>query len=265
MSTSLLSCQEVSLSRGARAVLAGISFDAKAGELVALLGANGAGKTTLLGALAGLVTPTRGTVSLGERPVRERRGAELARHRAWLGQEAQLDFGMSAREVVMLARTPHPPNAGRDEAACTRAMKALGVDTLGERPYHALSGGEQRRVQLARALAQLDDEGPWPQVLLLDEPTESLDLGHEHLVFRHLRQWAGGSSSRTCVVAMHDLNLAARYATTIVLLARGRVLAQGSAASVLTPENIECAYGVRVTVDIPDTSGPKHVRVHVEG
>lgn len=263
--SALLSCRDVSLARGARAVLAGISFEAHAGELVALLGANGAGKTTLLGAVAGLVTPTHGSVWLGERPVRERRGVELARHRAWLGQEAPLDFGMSAREVVMLARTPHAPNTTRDDDACQRAMKALGVDALGERAYHALSGGEQRRVQLARTLAQLDDEGPWPQALLLDEPTASLDLGHEHQVFRHLRQWSSDASARCCLVAMHDLDLAARYATTIVLLARGRVLAQGGAADVLTAENIECAYGVRVKVDTTRASGAEHLRVHVEG
>lgn len=240
----VLAAREIQLNRRGRCVLHGISLQAHPGRVLALIGPNGAGKSTLLAVLAGLLDPTSGSVTLDGHPLAAWKPHELARRRAMLSQHVHLDFGFRAEEVVMLGRAKHghPPQGGQDEAIVAAAMQRARVAHLKGRNYLDLSGGEQRRVQLARVLAQLGESGHGSAWLLLDEPEAGLDIAHQHEIL----QQAQATSRQGCgvIVVLHDLNLAARYADDVALLAHGRLLCAGSAQRALDPEILSRAYGI---------------------
>lgn len=229
-----------------RRVLDGVSLRVGAGELIGVIGPNGCGKTTLVRLLSGVLAPHRGVVRLAGRPLASYRRREIARRLAVLPQDAHVDGAFTALEVVLMGRAAHlPPLAlpRADDVARARALLArLGVGALEDRPLDRLSGGERQRVLLARALVQE------PQVLLLDEPTTHLDLRHRagiYDVVDAIRRERG-----TAVVSvLHDVNLAAACCERLVLLAGGRVVAEGAPATVLTAEALGAAYGVPVIVD----------------
>jgi iron complex transport system ATP-binding protein len=216
----------------------GVDLDVAGGELVAIVGPNGAGKSTLLGALAGDRPLWRGAVTLRGRDVRTTSVAELARLRAVLPQHSQLSLGFTALEVVQLAG----PQINR--ARARRTLADVELDKLADRAYPSLSGGEQQRVQLARVLAQLAASPG--SALLLDEPTSALDPRHQQLVLGLARRAA--DAGHPVVVVLHDLTLAARWSDRVLLLAAGRVAANGPPAEVLTPRHLELAYAVRFEV-----------------
>jgi iron complex transport system ATP-binding protein len=224
-----------------RDVLKGVDLSAEPGEVTAVLGANGAGKTTLLRALAGLIAATAGEVRLDGRALGAWSRALLARSLAYLPQERTVHWALSARNVVALGRLPHQTMGQRetatDRAAIERAIAAMDIAPLAGRPVLAMSGGEQARVLLARALAQE------PRVLIADEPAAGLDPAHQLALFHHFAAFA--ASGRTVLVALHDLSLAARFCHKIVLLNAGRVLAAGPPAAVLTPAHLASAYSIR--------------------
>ncbi len=224
-----------------RAVLRGVDLSAEPGELTAVLGANGAGKTTLLRVLAGLIPAAAGVARLAGRPLGAWPRGELARSLAYLPQERTVHWALTARNVVALGRLPHQAMGQRetatDRAAIERAIAAMDIAPLAGRPVLAMSGGEQARVLLARALAQQ------PQVLVADEPAAGLDPAHQLTLFHHFAAFA--ASGRTVLVALHDLSLAARFCHKIVLLSAGRALAAGPPAAVLTPAHLATAYGIR--------------------
>ncbi|QTX05803.1 heme ABC transporter ATP-binding protein [Agromyces archimandritae] len=233
-------------------LLDGVDFTASTGRVHALIGPNGAGKSTLLGVLAGDTgAVAAGTVAMLGRPVGAWSLKELARQRAVLTQEHQVSFPFPVREVVAMGRHPwaRTPAADDDDAEVERAMADADVAHLGERTVPSLSGGERARVALARVVAQQ------AEVLLLDEPTAALDLKHQEDVMRLAR--AHAAAGRTVVVVLHELNVAAAYADDITLLRRGRVVATGSPAEVLTAERIEEVYGQAVDVTPhPRTGAP---------
>jgi iron complex transport system ATP-binding protein len=228
-----------------RPVLDGVNLRVGAGELVGVIGPNGCGKTTLVRLLSGVLAPHRGVVRLTGRPLADHRRREIARRLAVLPQDAHVEGAFTALEVVLMGRAPHlPPLALPRAADVTRAramLARLGVAALEGRPLERLSGGERQRVLLARALVQE------PEVLLLDEPTTHLDLRHQagiYDVVDAIRRERG-----TAVVSvLHDVNLAAACCERLVLLAGGRVVAEGTPAAVLTAEALSAAYGVPVTV-----------------
>jgi iron complex transport system ATP-binding protein len=224
-----------------RDVLKGVELSAEPGEVTAVLGANGAGKTTLLRALAGLIAATAGEVRLDGRALGAWSRAHLARNLAYLPQERTVHWALTARNVVALGRLPHQTMGQRetatDRAAIERAIAAMDIAPLAGRPVLAMSGGEQARVLLARALAQE------PRVLIADEPAAGLDPAHQLALFHHFAAFA--ASGRTVLVALHDLSLAARFCHKIVLLIAGRVLAAGPPAAVLTPAHLASAYSIR--------------------
>ena len=228
------------LSRGGRALLSDAGFSLESGELHALLGANGAGKSTLLRILAGEWSPASGSVHLKGQPLQKLAPLIQARCRAVLPQHDQLCFGFSVREVVALGRLAARQRSRSHEAnLIAEVMAATGIATLATRSYPTLSGGEQRRVQLARVLAQVwDAEQP---VLLLDEPTHSLDPAHQHHVMELLRTLTMRGFG--IAVSLHELNLAAAYADRVSLLRAGRILTTGPVASVLNPANLAATYG----------------------
>ncbi|HTT70671.1 MAG TPA: ABC transporter ATP-binding protein [Anaeromyxobacteraceae bacterium] len=234
--------QEASFAYGSSPVVDGVSFAAHAGELVGLLGPNGAGKSTLIRLMAGLCAPGAGTVRLfGLDPASAPR-REVARLAALVPQEPRAPWPFTVREVVMMGRAPRQGLLARpsrlDRGAVEGALVACDLVALAERRLSTLSGGERRRVFFARALAQE------PRVLLLDEPTAFLDLAHQVSAMRMAEVAARGG---LCVVAvLHDLNLAAASCDRLVVLSRGRVVAEGSADAVLTAERVREVWGVEV-------------------
>ncbi|WP_407928443.1 heme ABC transporter ATP-binding protein [Deinococcus aquaedulcis] len=227
-----------------REVLRGVSLSLQAGELLAVLGRNGAGKSTLLAHLSGDLR-ARGVQLFGQ-PLPPRRPRELARRRAVLPQHTAVPFAAEVLDIVLLGRIPH----GRRETPADRAMAAdclarVGLAGFGARSIQTLSGGEQQRVHLARTLAQLSGTAG-DRVLLLDEPTASLDLAHQHATLRLARDLCAEGVGVLAV--LHDLNLAAQYADRVLLLAGGEVLAWGPPAAALTPAHIQAAYGHEVLV-----------------
>jgi len=232
----------IGVSIDARDILADISIDIRAGELLALIGPNGAGKSTLLSVLSGDVRPTNGVVEIGGRDIRSVRHLELARLRSVLTQENQVSFPFTVAEVVEMGRSPWARTGSRDddERAIADAIKATDVTHLVTRRYTSLSGGEKARVSLARVLAQSTP------VVFLDEPTAALDLRHQEEVMTTAAALA--RAGRAVVVVVHDLSLAGAYADRVALVAAGRLEAVGTPADVFTAERVERVYGLPVEV-----------------
>ncbi len=229
---------------GGRQIIDGVDLEVRSGDWLGLIGPNGAGKTTLLRAIVQAV-PVTGGIALGGVPLAAMSRRELARTVATVPQRPVLPSGMTVVEYVLLGRAPHIPYWGTestaDLAAAADAMRALDLDTLGGRPLGQLSGGEQQRVLLARALAQ---DAP---VLLLDEPIASLDVGHQQLVLE-LVESLRRSRGLTVISALHDLTLAAQFCDRLALLARGRLVAEGVGVEVLSEATIREHYGADVRV-----------------
>lgn len=215
-----------------------VSLGLMAGEVLALVGPNGAGKSSLLRMMAGDAAPSEGQVLLEGRPARSYRPRDLARKRSVLPQHTNLEFGFTVREVVEMGRGPNlTPGSDEVVLACMRRTDTLHLAT---RIYPSLSGGEQARVTLARVLAQ---EAP---ILLLDEPTASLDLHHQQLVMDVARELAAGGAS--VLVILHDLNLAAGYADRVGVMRDGQLVAIGTPWQTFTPELLSDVFGCPITV-----------------
>lgn len=227
--------------REGRRVLDSVSLSVGPGALTVLAGPNGAGKTTLLIALAGLLRPDRGRVTLAGVPLASITPGERARRVAWLEQGARAAWGLSVREVAALGRLPH---GDRGDAAIAAALEACGLAGLAERRLDTLSGGEARRAMLARVLTTEAD------ILLLDEPAADLDPAQGFALMRLLR--AEAARGRVVLAVLHDLSLAARFADRIVLLADGRIASDGTPRKVMTAAEAGRVFGVRIgTDDLP--------------
>jgi iron complex transport system ATP-binding protein len=241
---SAIGLESVSVSLGGRQVVREVTASVEAGEWVALLGPNGAGKTSLLRAIAGLL-PCRGIVSLDDVPAAALGRRERARLLALVPQEPETPPWLTVGEYVLMGRTPHLGPLARegavDREAASRALARLDLEELAERALGTLSGGERQRVVVARALAQ---EAP---IVLLDEPTAALDIGHQQHALE-LLDALRASEGLTLVAAMHDLTLAAQYADRVLLLDKGRVVAEGAPVDVLTEEALAEHYGASVRV-----------------
>jgi iron complex transport system ATP-binding protein len=249
--SALVRVQELAFGFPGRAVLRGVTFTARAGEVIGLCGPNGAGKSTLLRLILGLLRPGAGRIWLGGDPVDALDRREIARRAAFLMQDSPLDLPLLAREVVAMGRLPHlrrfEAERASDRAAIDAAMELTDTRAFADRRVTELSGGERHRVQLARALAQ---ETP---LLLLDEPTASFDVAHQLQALRLLRQVAARGHS--VMVALHDLSLAARSCDRILLLGDGRLQADGPPAQALTEENLARLFRVRARVRTDEEGG----------
>ncbi len=225
---------------GGRWILRGLNLAFRAGEMTAVVGPNGAGKTTLLRTLAGVLRPSEGAVTLHGRSLVLEQRRDLARQLCYLPQETWTEFGLSVIDVVRLGRYPYVgplrPLGPSDHRAVREALDRADVAHLADRALPTLSGGERRRVHLARALAQE------AQILVLDEPTTALDVGHACAVMEMLARWA--SEGRAVILSLHDLVLAVRGPVRAVLLDGGRVAADGPPAAVLTGTLAEATFGV---------------------
>jgi len=237
--TPVLRCEGMSVSVDDRDLLRDITLDVNQGEIVALVGPNGAGKSTLMAALAGDITPARGTVLLHGRKLATYRPRELSLLRAVLPQQSIIQFAFTAREVVQMGRSPHG-ELDDDLLAVEQAISQTDSSSLATRIFPTLSVGEQARVTLARILAQ---ETP---LLLLDEPTAALDLRHQLMVMDIARELA--DQGVTIVVIVHDLNYAAAFADRIVLMQDGRIAAAGTPDEVMTEPVLERIFECRIEV-----------------
>lgn len=248
----MLAGMQISVQRGPRRILDAVSLQIGAGEMAAVIGPNGAGKSTLLHALSGALVPDSGAVEIAGRAIGAWPARDLARRRAVLSQNATLGFSLTALQVVLLGRSPHMGRhpARADLRAAAAAMSETGVLHLAERAYPTLSGGEKQRVQLARVLAQIADaEGETEshgRCLMLDEPTNNLDLAHQHLVLAAARRLA--DSGIAVLAILHDPNHAAAYADRIHVLQHGRMIAAGTPRAVLTPQLMASVFGVTARV-----------------
>ncbi|WP_413247680.1 ABC transporter ATP-binding protein [Rhodococcus sp. Z13] len=239
-----VSCRGVSAARGGVEVLHRVDLDVVAGSWVSLVGPNGSGKTTLLHVLAGLV-PSTGALHVGGIAPGRASRRDMARAVALMPQRPVVPEGVTVKELIHLGRTPHIPRFGsetpHDVEVVDRIVERLELGSFAPRLASELSGGELQRVVLARALAQQ------PRVLLLDEPTSALDIGHQQQVLE-LVDSMRAESDLTVIAAMHDLTSASQYGERLVLLAGGRVVADGAPTDVLTTERVAAVYGARVEI-----------------
>ncbi|MFN3346875.1 MAG: ABC transporter ATP-binding protein, partial [Candidatus Bipolaricaulaceae bacterium] len=245
----------LSLAYSAVPVLDGVDLAVQEGEILAVVGPNGAGKSTLLRAISGALRPQKGVIYLDFRVVWDFSARERAQKLAMVEQGAQPAFDLTVQELVELGRLPH---LGRlqgfraaDAAAVAQALAFTGLAHLAHRRWSELSGGERQRALLAMALAQE------PEVLLLDEPTAHLDVAHQIELMQLITGFAGKGG--TAILALHDLNLAAAFAHRVALLCRGRLLACGTPAEVLTPALLREAFGVEALVRTHPLTGRVHV------
>ncbi|MSP63800.1 MAG: ABC transporter ATP-binding protein [Myxococcales bacterium] len=245
----------VSFGYDGRKVLDRLSLEIPRGQLLGVIGPNGAGKSTVVRLALGLLSPSEGRVTLEGRDVARVPRREFARVVAAVTQEEALEFPFTALEVVLMGRTAHLGPFGferpADLVAARMAMEATGVSVLADRPLHAISGGERKRVLLARALAQD------PQVLILDEPAAALDIHHQIAIFdllaeRHRR-------GVTVIVVIHDLNLAAAYCDRLLLLTPGAPAIDGTVEEILTYRRVREAFGVDVYVGVNELTGDRYL------
>ena len=242
---SQLQAQDVCVNLSGRAVLQAVSVAAQGGEFIAVIGPNGAGKSTLLTVLAGLLLPDRGTVHLDARPLAGYAPRDLARQRAYLPQNPRCDWPLPVERVVALGLTPCLPAFGQfspaDQLRIDAALQACDLLSRRQQPVTTLSGGELARTMLARAL--VGD----PAVLIVDEPIAGLDPRHALDAMRRLARLAH-DEQRLVIAAVHDLTLAMRYATRILALRDGRLLADGPPATTLTAELLRELFDVAACV-----------------
>lgn len=232
----------LALSYGANPILADVDVVARAGQVLALVGPNGAGKSTLLGVLSGDHRPDRGEVLIDGAPLGEWSANELAVRRGVLLQRVEVSFPFTVTQVVRLGRAPWAGTPGEDwdDVVIAEALRETDIARFSQRAYPSLSGGERSRAALARVLAQE------PSVLMLDEPTASLDLGHQEQILTLARRRAARGDA--VVVVLHDLGLAAAYADVVMVLDRGAVRAVGTPTEVLTAELLSEVYHYPVEV-----------------
>ena len=252
---SAVRADRLSVMLGARRIIESVSVDARHGELVGVVGPNGAGKSTLLRAMSAVLPASSGVVLIEGRRVDERSRRDLARLVALVPQQTLVDFAFTVQDVVLMGRHPHVRRfsleSDADLSIAMRAMELTGTAHLAERSITSLSGGERQLVFIAKGLAQE------PRILLLDEPVAALDIRHQLDILTVVRQQV--DAGLTCVVVLHDLNLAARYCDRLALMAQGQIVAIGSPERVLTEPALCAAYRVQTRVRFDEETGSMSV------
>lgn len=260
-----ININDLHISLHGQSILNGVSFSIKQPECVVVLGPNGAGKSSLLKAVSAELHPSRECISLFDTPRSQWKNLELslAKKMAVLPQSSQLSFDFLVEDVVQLGRMPHSTGVAKDEAVVRAVMEQMDVSYLHNKPYTQLSGGEKQRVQLARVLAQI-----WPEkdevsvdkksprrLLLLDEPTSSLDVAHQHVLMRSMLELK--SKGVAVIMVLHDFNLAAQYADRILVIHDKKLSHDGSPASVLSTDMMRTVFNIDATIlTHPTTSKP---------
>lgn len=252
---SVIELEKIGFRYNKRWVLKDVSFEVDKGEFIGIIGPNGSGKTTLLNVVDGILAPQEGKIWINNIPCGKLKRENLAKIIAVVPQEAMMIFPFTVQEIVLMGRAPH---LGRwrfegenDFRIAHRAMEMTDILPLMNRNMNALSGGERHRVIIARALAQQ------PQIMLLDEPTAFLDIGHQ-IDFFDLIKTLNKNQALTVIAVTHDINLASLYCDRIILLHYGSIHCMGTPGEVIAESHIREVYGTNVTVDTnPVTSRPR--------
>jgi len=246
-----LEIRELSFSYKSRPVLKKVSFEVNSGEIVSILGPNGSGKTTLLKCISRLLKP-KGTILIDGIDVNDMRQRELARVFGYVPQRALNVLPCSVFDAVMIGRRPYIGwgSGKQDKEVVFNVLRLMGMEDMALRPFDGISGGEMQKVLIAKALAQE------PKLLLMDEPTSNLDLRHQLDVLRIIGEIVE-EKNVSALIAMHDLNLAAKFSDKIILLKKGEVYDDGDPRSVITQKSIRSVYGVEAIVE--ENEGRPHV------
>jgi iron complex transport system ATP-binding protein len=227
-------------------VLEDVSFTAKSGEVMGIVGPNGSGKTTLLKCIRKALMPRKGRVMLDEENILDWDRTKIAKYFGVVPQNTNISFPFTVLEIIMMGRIPHlkrmESEGAEDVLVAKRAMEMTATGHLYYRYVNNLSGGEMQRVIIARALAQE------PKILLLDEPTSNLDINHQFETMKLIKNLARKEDMMVIIIS-HDLNLSMRYCDNLILLQSGRVFSGGSPNDVLTKDNIRKVYGVEAQID----------------
>lgn len=247
-----LNVNGISFSYPSKSVLDNITFDFDGPQLVAILGPNGVGKSTLIYCIDRILKPSGGTVFINDRDSREYQMKELARTIGYVPYASSDTFPMTVVDAVLLGRHPHSnwKSTRADVKVVYDVLRMMGIEDLAKRQFNELSAGQHQKAMLARGLVQE------PQILLLDEPTANLDVRHQLGVTKLLRDLAH-ERNMLIVMICHDLNIASKYADSILMMKDGTIFAAGTSQEVITKENIETVYDVRCTVI--DDEGRPHV------
>ncbi len=228
-------------------VLEEINVSIKAGEFVGIIGPNGAGKSTLIRLMAGLLPLKSGKLSLCNQALHRYNQKAIARLIGYVPQQMELSFPFSVEEVVAMGRYPHLQGLTHKDRASgailEKALEWMDLQTLRERPFKQLSGGEKQRAVIASVLAQEAN------ILLLDEPTSALDLKHQQGIYRNLKALSQ-EQGKTVIIVTHDVNLASQFCPRLLLMHHGRISKDGSPRHVLQFQTLQDVYGVKVYIDI---------------
>lgn len=246
-----IAAEQIALSYGKQRILKDVSIRAQEKEFVGIIGPNGSGKSTLLKCIYRVLKPDQGCVYLGREELLHMPYRESAKKMAVVAQHNYYNFEFSVREVVLMGRTPHKKTLERDNAGdyqiVDEALETVGMTAFAERSFSTLSGGEQQRVILARALAQQTE------CLILDEPTNHLDITHQLQLMKLVKQLGV-----TVISAIHDLNIAASFCDRIYALKEGQIVGAGTPEEVLTREFIREIYQVETEI-VRDSGGKTHI------
>jgi iron complex transport system ATP-binding protein len=246
-----LATHDVRWGAGGKLIVDGVSLNVEPNRVLGLIGPNGSGKSSLLRLLCRLRKVASGVVTLDGQDIAAVGRRDLARRLAFVEQQATTEIALTVCDVVRLGRTPHRAAfaswSTEDERAVDAALERVGLTERHDQPWHTLSGGERQRVHIARALAQA------PRELILDEPTNHLDIQHQLSILGLVRRLGV-----TCIVALHDLNLASLFCDRIGVLSAGRLVAAGLPEEVLTPALIREVFGVEVTIRL-GANGHRHI------
>lgn len=240
-----LTLNDVRFGYGETENIHGITYAVSGGKVTGLIGPNGSGKTTLIKLIHGSLMPSAGTIELDGKQITNKSAKARARMMALVPQRSLLEFDFTVLDMVLMGRQPHmgrfDRESAQDLALARDAMARMGLEDLEKRNARTLSGGEWQRVLIARALCQ---QTP---LLLMDEPVSNLDIRHQMEVLREIRTLSRDKAA-SCVLVLHDLNLAAHYCDELLLLDHGEQVAQGTPAQVLTAELIDQVYGIKTHV-----------------
>ena len=251
----VLQVDNLQIGYGSRCVLKEASFSIGKGEIVGIIGCNGAGKSTLLKTIRGLLPKQGGSVRYFGKPLEEYGDKELATKIAYLQQYVELGFGYTGKDIVMAGRYPYMKWWERESEADAKlalaCMEYTGTADLAERPINEVSGGQKQRILIAKVLAQ---QTP---IIFLDEPTTGLDMVYQEEIFRFAKALAG--QGKTVLMVVHELNLASKYCSRILLLGEGTLLADGAPLEVFTEELLSRAYKADICVERDEVNHNLHI------
>ena len=251
----VLQVEKLQIGYGSRCVLKEASFSIGKGEIVGIIGCNGAGKSTLLKTIRGLLPKQGGSVRYFGKPLEEYGDKELATKIAYLQQHVELGFGYTGKDIVMAGRYPYMKWWERESEADAKlalaCMEYTGTADLAERPINEVSGGQKQRILIAKVLAQ---QTP---IIFLDEPTTGLDMVYQEEIFRFAKALAG--QGKTVLMVVHELNMASKYCSRILLLGEGTLLADGAPLEVFTEELLSRAYKADICVERDEVNHNLHI------